>query len=75
MSEWLPIASHPKNDGYAFLVLLPGNDVCDSLVLQVSNFEGQTYPDCKDGIIDWEDRITEATHWMPLPPPPTDPTP
>lgn len=67
MGDWKPIDSHPKNEGHAFLVLLKGNDVCDSLAVQVSNFEGGIYPDHKDGLIDWDDRITDATHWCELP--------
>jgi hypothetical protein len=48
-------------------VLCHANDVCDSLAVQVSNFEGQMYPDHLDGLIDWEDRVTDATHWCELP--------
>lgn len=41
----------------------------ENLILQVSNFEGQMYPDYLDGCIDWSDRVLDATHWMPLPKP------
>jgi hypothetical protein len=64
---WQLISTAPKDENDPFLVLLPGNDICKALAVQASNFEGRMYPDCKDGIIDWEDAITTATHWMPLP--------
>lgn len=54
----------------SFLVLLPKNAVADYVVLQVSWFEGRMYPDARDACIDWEDGITTATHWQPLPSPP-----
>ena len=51
---WQPISTAPKDEINPFLVLLPGKDVCKTLAVQVSNFEGRMYPDCRDGIIDWE---------------------
>src|SRR4051812_7944839 len=68
MGEWQDIATVPTSEDEPFLVRLPGNDMCKTLAIQVSIFEGNMYPDCKDGIIDWEDRITNADAWMPLPP-------
>ncbi len=65
--DWQPIETAPKDEDRPFLVLIPGNDVCKSLAVQVSNFQGEMYADCMDGIIDWEDRILGATHWSPLP--------
>lgn len=63
---WMPIDTAPKDEATHYLVRIPGNDICDALVLQVSNFEGGIYADCRDGLIDWTDRITTATHWMPI---------
>jgi len=68
--EWQPISTAPKDGRFSFLVLMPGNDVADFVVLQVSNFEGRMYADGKDAIIDYQDAITSATHWQPLPLPP-----
>ena len=65
--QWLPIESAPKDEGVHFLVRLPGNSMADEIVFQVSLFEGQMYPDFLDGAIDWNDRITTATHWLPKP--------
>lgn len=67
MGSWQPIETAPTSEDGSYLVLLPGNEVCDFLIVQVSNFEKQRYPDHKDGLIDWNDRITTATHWMPVP--------
>lgn len=41
--------------------------MCDFLAVQVSNFEGQMYPDAFGGSIDYGDRVTHATHWCELP--------
>jgi len=68
--KWLPIETAPKDERKPFLVLLPGNDAADYLVLQVSAFEGNMYPDHLGGSIDYGDRVTNAVGWMPLPPPP-----
>lgn len=65
--KWLPLNTRPKAESQSYLVRLPGNDVCSELAVQVSNFEGEMYADCRDGLIDWEDRITGATHWACLP--------
>lgn len=64
---WQPIESAPKDENYSFLVLLPGNSMCNCLVMQVSVFEGRMYPDAMDGNIDWGDGVEVATHWQPLP--------
>lgn len=71
MSNWQSIETAPKDDDYgSFLVLTPANDMCkEGIVLQVSCFEAFMYPDHLDGCIDWNDRILNATHWMPLPEP------
>ena len=61
--EWKKIETKPIREDKPFLVLLPKNDVADYVVLQVSNFEGQMYSDFADGMIDWGDRILNATHW------------
>jgi len=66
---WRPISEAPKSEHKPFLVQLPGNDMADYIVMQVSNFEGRMYPDARDGCIDWEDGITNAVAWRPLPEP------
>jgi hypothetical protein len=66
-AEWLPIESKPTSESVSFLVRIPDADNGDALAVQVSNFQGDMYPDCKAGIIDWEDRIIGATHWANLP--------
>lgn len=65
--NWQPIATSPMTETEPFLVLRPGNDVAPFVIEQVSRFEGQMYPDAKHGFIDWDDRITDATHWAPVP--------
>ena len=67
---WQPIETRPKDECVPFLVALPKNYVADFVAIQVSNFEGQMYPDHLDGLIDWSDRVLNATHWMSLPTPP-----
>ena len=58
---WRDIESAPTSEDVSFLVLRRG------IVIQVSWFEGRLYPDARESCIDWEDGITDATHWMPLP--------
>jgi hypothetical protein len=65
--RWQPMDTVPKKEDEVFLVRLPGNDVCKTLAIQVSVFEGRMYPDCKDGLIDWDDAIVGADAWSPLP--------
>lgn len=69
---WLPIESAPKQDDHSFLVR---RDVGRGMtfVMQVSRFEGQMYPDHLESAVDYDDRITDATHWMPLPDAPSAP--
>lgn len=67
MDYWKPIDTRPTDEENPFLVLLPGNDVCKNLAIQVTNFEGKMYADCMEGLIDWEDAITNATLWAFLP--------
>lgn len=68
MIKWKPIKTAPIwDEGYSFLVLMEGNMACDKLILQVQPFQGSLYPDHLDFLIDWEDRIENATHWAPLP--------
>ncbi len=72
-SSWIDIASAPKDEGISFLVYRPkhGKQYTWDAIIQVGNYEGRMFPDAKDACIDWEDGITNATHWMPLPKPPT----
>lgn len=71
---WRLIKTMPQTEDVPFLVLLPKNSVADFVIVQVTRFEGQIYPDHMDGAIDWDDRVTTATHWMPAEPPPKPPT-
>jgi hypothetical protein len=65
--NWKPIETRPMaQEEVSFLVLLPKNDVANSVILQVSIFQGEMYPDHLDGIIDFNDRVTNATHWCEL---------
>jgi hypothetical protein len=63
---WNDIETAPKDEETPYLVLLPKNDVAPFLIVQVSNFEGRTYPDALNGLVDWEDAVTGATHWKPV---------
>lgn len=67
--QWLPIESAPKEEVAPFLVLLPQCAKHEECVLQVSNFQGDMYPDYLGGMVDFDDRIVSAIGWMPLPPP------
>jgi hypothetical protein len=73
--SWLNIKTAPMDDEMRpFLVLLPKNDVAPFVILQVTPFEGSLYPDHMDGNIDWDDRVTTATHWTPCPALPAKPS-
>jgi len=67
---WQPIETRPKDECVPFLVALPKNYVADFVAIQVSNFEGEMYPDHLNGLVNWNGRVLNATHWMPLPTPP-----
>lgn len=69
---WRGMETVPMDEEKSFLVLLPKNDVAPFVVLQVSRFEGRLYPDARNACIDWDDGITTATHWQPLPSPPAE---
>lgn len=64
-SPWHPIETAPAKEDAPFLVMTPGNGVARFLILQVTRFEGELYPDHLDGAVSYSDRITNATHWMP----------
>ncbi len=64
---WRSIRTAPKTEDMPFLVLTPGNDVADFVILQVTRFEGVLYPDHLDGSLDFRDAVENATHWMPAP--------
>lgn len=71
--EWMLIESAPQSESVSFLLFVPGKsdgNASEGLVVQVSRFEGNFYPDVMDCNVDWYDRVTRATHWMPLPTPP-----
>ncbi|MES2942942.1 MAG: hypothetical protein V4772_08760 [Pseudomonadota bacterium] len=58
---WLDISTAPTSEAQPFLVLRRG------VVIQVSWFQGRLYPDARECCIDWDDGITDATLWKPLP--------
>jgi len=64
-SKWQPIESAPEQEGVPFLVLCPKNDVADFVIVQVSKFQGDMYPDFLNANIDYADRITNALAWTP----------
>lgn len=66
MSEWRSIDSAPMEEHEPFLVftLCAGKE---PVVVQVSRFEGRLYPDFLGSAVDWDDALTRASHWMPLP--------
>jgi hypothetical protein len=69
MSEWLPIESAPM-DGRSVLLFQKNRTDAGYSIVQASCYEGRFYADSRECVIDWEDGITKATHWMPLPEPP-----
>lgn len=69
VSGWRPIETAPQQDDHSFLVLRNvGRGM--TYAMQVSRFEGEMYPDHLDSNVDYGDRVTDATHWQPLPEPP-----
>lgn len=65
--SWQPISTFPKDESIHFLVMTPGNESAPFLVKQVSVFEGNMYPDADGCMVNWIDRIQNASHWMPIP--------
>jgi hypothetical protein len=61
MSKWESFETAPTSETWPFLILRRG------IVIQVSWFEGRLYPDAREACVDFEDGITDATHWQPLP--------
>jgi hypothetical protein len=55
---WQDIESAPTSEADPFLVLRRG------IAVQVSWFEGRLYPDALEACVDFDDGITDATHWM-----------
>ena len=66
---WQPIEPAPKDDNVPFLIHRL-DEYRKPMFVQGTRFEGWLYPDWKECIIDWDDRILDATHWAPLPAPP-----
>jgi hypothetical protein len=58
---WMPIESAPTSEAEPFLVLRRG------IAVQVSWFEGRLYPDALEACVDFDDGITDATHWQARP--------
>lgn len=69
MSEWQTIETIPTDESKSFLVLWE-NDMNAWIVLQVSWFEGNLYPDHMGGMIDHDDVVEGYSHWMNCPNPP-----
>jgi hypothetical protein len=61
--QWLPIQTAPTREDEDYMVLCGIGD--DQVAVEVSNFEGNRYPNRHDANVDFEDRIESATHWMP----------
>ncbi len=64
-SKWQLIESMPRNEEKPFLVLMDSGEK-DLVVMQVSMFEGNLYPDHLGAAIDYHDIVTTAKYWMPL---------
>lgn len=62
--DWLPIETAPKIEGIEFLVYLPLSDRQDVV---------EFWPDC--GFWNGDVFLSGCTHWMSLPPPPTNSAP
>lgn len=67
---WLPIETAPQQDDYSFLVRRSPRGKNWTYTMQVSRFEGNMYPDHLDSNVDFDDRVTDATHWAPMLPAP-----
>ena len=63
---WNTMETAPCIDHEPFLILRPKNDVADFVVEQVSMFEGHYYRDFENGLIDYDDRITDGIAWLPM---------
>lgn len=57
MTKWISFDDRKPKDDESFLGLFNGNDVCEFLIIQCSEFEGRYYPDHLDGIIDFDDAV------------------
>ncbi|MBL4800735.1 MAG: DUF551 domain-containing protein [Emcibacter sp.] len=68
--QWRPPETSPMGENISFLVWTKNKTDSEFCIVQVSRFEGRIYADSKESVIDWEDGIEDATHWMPLPTPP-----
>jgi hypothetical protein len=67
-TRWRDISDYPMGDeSTSYLAHRARNAHGERLVQQVSAFEGSLYPDEKGGMVDYSDRITDATHYLPLP--------
>jgi hypothetical protein len=67
--DWRAISTMPTEDNCVFLVFYQGTE--GKVIEQVETFEGNIYPSRLGDLIDWDDRVSNATHWMPLPDAPT----
>lgn len=66
--EWQPIDNPPKHWGF-YLAWFGWGDVC---ILQYQPFDGGTDGKKANNWYDENDFPWEPTHWMPLPPPPSE---
>lgn len=75
MSDWQPIETAPKDETQV-LLWVPARP-WDAACAVVGEFSGVGRPRWREANIDgweWDGPLAEAapTHWMPLPPPPTE---
>ena len=66
LSEWNYMNTYPINvEAQPYLLLLPKNSVADFVIVQVSNYQSNAYPDHLDTNIDYDDRVdlTKALMW------------
>lgn len=61
-AQWLPISTKPESEDFSYLVLTEAK-----VIVQVSNFEGQMYPDGRGFCVAFDDKITTPIGWMPIP--------
>ncbi|QHJ79196.1 MAG: hypothetical protein [Caudoviricetes sp.] len=55
--DWIDVKDKLPDENDSVLVLLSGNNVCDSLIMQCTLFEGRFYPDHLNDLIDYDDAV------------------
>ena len=63
------VSKMPKKEGVSYLLRFENVDLCGTLYLQCSWFEGHLYPDHLEGLVDFTNRIwlSLIKAWRPLP--------